>query len=245
MTSLSRAHQDNEFDFEPTYRSGATVWSTATDQLVDLFELSEGLGGGTLTLHTGPVAEFSFSETVLEFLRLHGGQVLWTTDEFSTAPTQFAIGGRFAAVDHLRTPEGQLERLIASLAGSRLPYAARLASRLTSLLRVAEEEEQPWTEQSVESLRRMIMFLESARRFGYPTVTVTPAGTFRAQWTTARDEHFALEFLSDGRVRFVVFARDPRHPERIRQASGVSNWDTVLADVGNYRVHDWAARAGS
>jgi hypothetical protein len=62
----------------------------------------------------------------------------------------FASMGVFAALDDLRTPEGQIRRQICSL--GQLTYRQRLAFRLEFLLDAMEEEGEAWNETSPESL---------------------------------------------------------------------------------------------
>ncbi len=150
----------------------------------------------------------------------------------------------FAAPDELRTPQGQIRREIDKLrAGSPLVYHERLARRLEFLLQAMEEEGETWAAESPESLRRMLLFLESVPDFRCPTITVTPSATFRAQWTEGVNAHFALDYLADGRVRFVVFSPDPHHPQRAQRLSGMTGWENVMEIVGPFRVNRWTEDA--
>jgi hypothetical protein len=152
----------------------------------------------------------------------------------------------FEVLDELRTPEAQICGQIRALrGGSRLLYRERFARRLEFLLDALEEEEEPLVEASPESLRQMLLFLEALPEFRCPTVTVTPFGTFRAQWRADPTRHFAVDFMPDGQARFVVFAPDPRHPNRVQRVSGIVSWENVMKAVEPYRVHRWAADAGT
>ncbi len=154
--------------------------------------------------------------------------------------------GDFSALDELRTPEGQIRQAIrGARVGSRLVYRERLARRLEFLLEAMEEEGEPWMQHSPESLRKMLLFLESASDLRYPTVTVTPSATFRAEWKRDPNRHFAVDFLADGQVRFVVFSPDPRHPDRVQRVSGIASWENVLDVLEPYKVRHWAADAGA
>ena len=152
----------------------------------------------------------------------------------------------FDVLDELRTPKGQIERQITALRrGGGLPYRERLARRLEFLLGAPEEEGEEWGEHSPESLRQMFLFLQDVPDFQCPTVTVTPSATFRAQWQAGQNQHFAADFLPDGQVRFVVFAPDPRHPERAQRVSGVVSRTDIMKAIEPYKVHRWAADAGA
>ena len=157
-----------------------------------------------------------------------------------------ALGTDFEALDDLRTPEEQIRRQGWALRrGSRLFYRERLARRLNFLLEVFNEEGEPWAEGSPDSLRHMLQFLETLPDFQCPTITVTPSATFRAQWSPDPTRHFAVDFVPDGQVRFVVFSPDPRHPDRVQRVSGIASWENVMKAVEPYRVHRWAADAGT
>jgi hypothetical protein len=158
----------------------------------------------------------------------------------------FASLGAFAALDELRTPQGRIKEQIRALrAGSPLIYREHLARRLEFLMEAIEDEGETWKEDSPESLRNMLLFLHRVPGFRYPTVTVTPSMTFRAQWTPDRSRHLGLDFLPNGQVRFVVFCPDPRHPGRVERVSGISSWESVLEKVEPYKVYRWTEDAGA
>lgn len=173
---------------------------------------------------------------------------------FSTSSSSFGIQdegmfrpnmGDFAALDYLRTAEGRIEQLIRSIRdASPLIYRERLSRRLEFLLNAMKEEGEKWSEDSPESLRMMMLFLQTVPDFRYPTVTITPSATFRIQWTVDGNRHFAADFLPDGQVKFVVFCPDPHHSSRIQRISGITSRENLINIVKPYKVHDWAAGAG-
>jgi hypothetical protein len=165
--------------------------------------------------------------------------------DIESAPDEAPVSD-FDVLDELRTPKGQIQRQIPAFRrGGGLPYRERLARRLDFLLSALEEEEETWAEDSPDSLRQMLLFLQAVPDFRCPTVTITPAATFRAEWQAGQNRHLAIDFLPDGQVRFVVFAPDPRHPERVQRVSGVVSRSDVIRAVEPYRVHRWAADAGA
>jgi hypothetical protein len=149
-------------------------------------------------------------------------------------------------LDVLRTPRERIREQVRVLrSGARLPYRQRLARRLDFLLRALEEEEEQLAQDSPESLRQMLLFLEALPDFRCPTVTVTPSATFRAQWQADPARHFAVDFMPDGQIRFVVFAPDPDHPERVERVSGIVGAANAMKAIETYQVHRWAADAGT
>jgi len=167
--------------------------------------------------------------------------VLSKFEEVSFSPDMSA----FAVLDELRMPEEQIRRQIRKFwADSLLTYRERLSRRLEFLLDAMEEDGEVWSDDSPDSLRMLLRFLESVPDFRYPTVTITPSATFRAQWTAGSDRHFAIDFLPDGQVRLVVFCRDLRHSNRIKRYSGVTSWDSITRDVEPFDIRRWTTDAG-
>jgi hypothetical protein len=165
--------------------------------------------------------------------------------DIELTPDEVSASG-FDVLDDLRTPKGQIQRQITALRrGGGLPYRERLAHRLDFLVAALEEEGETWGEDSPDSLRQMLLFLRAAPDLRCPTVTITPSATFRVQWQAGRNRHFAVDFLPDGQVRFVVFAPDPRHSDRVQRVSGIVNRADVMRAVEPYKVHRWAADAGA
>jgi hypothetical protein len=163
--------------------------------------------------------------------------------DIQSAPDEAPVSD-FDVLDELRTPKGQIQRQITAFRrGGGVPYSEGLARRLDVLLAALEEEGETWAEGSPDSLRQMLLLLRAAPDLRCPTVTITPSATFRAQWQAGRNRHFAVDFLPDGQVRFVVFAPDPRHPDRVQRVSGIVNRADVMRAIEPYKVHRWAADA--
>lgn len=119
-----------------------------------------------------------------------------------------------------------------------LSYRNRLSARLLDLLEALEDEGDEWEDDSPESLRRMLLFLYSRPEYTYPTVTVTPSATFRAQWHGDNGELLALDFQPTGWVKFVVYCPDASDGS-IETGSGVVGWHKVMERVSPYRVSRW------
>jgi hypothetical protein len=152
----------------------------------------------------------------------------------------------FELLDRLRTPRGQIQRQIRALRrGGGLPYREHLARRLDFLLNALEEEGETWEEDSPDSLRQMLLFLRATPDLRCPTVTVTPSATFRTEWQASRNKHLAVDFLPDGQVRFVVFSPDPLYPDRVQRVSGIVSRADLMRAIEPYKVHRWAADAGT
>jgi len=83
------------------------------------------------------------------------------------------------------------------------------------------------------------MYLESVPKFSDPEITVTPEMTFRAQWSSGPEAHFAASFRPNGMVSFVVFCPDPRRPEQVQRLAGIVAWDSLNEVLKPYKVERW------
>jgi hypothetical protein len=122
-----------------------------------------------------------------------------------------------------------------------VPFAQRLAKRLDYLVETSQEEYPHQAPMVPQSLQDFIDYLQSVPNLTYPNVVLTPNGNIRAEWHKARNNHFAVEFIGDGDVRFVVFAPDLKHPEKTTRVSGLTSTDSLMPAVQPYGVLDWAS----
>lgn len=144
-----------------------------------------------------------------------------------------------------RQRERSVSELIADVgANSDIHFGRRLAARLEGLVEICKEEFPEQEPMSPRSLADFLTFVVSVSNINYPDVVLTYEGNIRAEWTKSRNKHFAVEFLGDNDVGFVVFAPDPKKLDTTNQASGSSTLYSLMEKVHPYRVLDWVA-AGS
>ena len=118
-----------------------------------------------------------------------------------------------------------LQMCLQRLARGALPFGARLADRISALA-VAFTEDYEGT-LSARAIDAFVTFLEGNAAFGYPDLTATPAGDLYAEWRGANGRMLTIEFLDTGDVRYLVFAPNPRHPQRTDRLSGVTTADAL------------------
>lgn len=139
-------------------------------------------------------------------------------------------------------PEESLSGLVESIRRDpRLRFRERLGTRLARLIEISREEQPEQAPPALASVRGLIAFLAANQGLKYPTVVLTPDGNVRVEWRQGRDRHFAIEFLNDIDVRFVVFASDPKRPYKVARVAGQASLDSVMTLVAPYRVRDWSA----
>ena len=103
------------------------------------------------------------------------------------------------------------------LSRSALPFGSRLADRVSTLA-VAYADDYD-SALSVRAIDGLVTFLEADASVGYPDVTATPAGDLYAEWRGTDGRKLSIEFLDSGDVRYLVFAPNPRHPQRTDRLS--------------------------
>jgi hypothetical protein len=122
-----------------------------------------------------------------------------------------------------------------------VPYRARLASRLRELQRAVQEEELDGRGIAVGSLQNFIELLKAHPALRCPAISVTPDGNIYASWKSGPNEIFSINFLPDGKVRFVIFHPNNKHPgEAIRQ-SGTATVDVIIGVAAPHGVLAWAS----
>ncbi len=139
-------------------------------------------------------------------------------------------------------PDESLSSVVAGIRRDpRLRFPERLATRLEQLIEMSREEQPEQAPPALASVQALIAFLAANPELSYPTMVLTPAGNVRVEWRQGRGRHFAIEFLGDVDVRFVVFAPDPKRPYKVARVSGQASLESVMTLVAPYGVRDWSA----
>lgn len=123
----------------------------------------------------------------------------------------------------------------------KVPFNEQLARRLDQLVETSREDFPYQAPILPQSLQDFIDFLQSVPNLAYPDVVLTPHGNIRTEWRKARNQYFAVEFMGEGDVRFVVFAPDSKHFEKITRISGLTSVDSLMDLTGAYGVPEWAS----
>lgn len=116
-------------------------------------------------------------------------------------------------------------------------FSEPLVERLRTLAEEPEEpDEQPM---SPDSLRHFLGFLSNwiagAPDLRRPEIAISFEGNIGIEWRSGQGELLGVEFLPNGDVRFVIFVRNARNPERIERLSGILSVDRlrkILVEVG-------------
>lgn len=123
----------------------------------------------------------------------------------------------------------------------KVTFAQQLADRLKFLLEVAKEEDPDEVAISPKSLSNFLGFLQSFPNLKYPTVVLSPDKNIRVQWRAGPNKHFAVEFLTSGDARFVIFSPDPNHPEKTLRLSGLTSVDSLVEIAEPHGVLNWSS----
>ena len=158
--------------------------------------------------------------------------------EVILAPSE---GSPFDSIDDFLDDDEKLTGIIDYIRSqTNISFGQQLANRLEFLVEIAKEEEPGETPIIPESLRYFINLLHLAPNLKYPDVMISPSRNIRVQWQVASNRHFAVEFIEDGDVRFVIFSPDPENLEKITRISGITSLDSLLEITQPYGVLDWS-----
>lgn len=119
-----------------------------------------------------------------------------------------------------------IEAVLLRLAGTHLPFKARLAARIEHLA-TAFADDYDGQALSARSIDGLIDFLEATPPSDYPDLTVTPAGDCYAEWRGSQGRKVAIEFLESGDARYLLFRPNPRHPQRVDRLTGTTTIDAL------------------
>ena len=120
-------------------------------------------------------------------------------------------------------------------------FADELADRIVALNEILEEEE-PDLIASVDSLRSMIAFFRSNPGLRKPMLFLTNIGNFRAVWQASPNRRFAIEFLPNGSVWFVVFTPDIFSPDGVNRFSGATSVANIMDYARSTGANRWMCR---
>ncbi len=118
-------------------------------------------------------------------------------------------------------------------------YRAKLTVRLSELQKAVQEEELDGRGITVRSLHHFVEFLKVNPTLRCPAVSVTPDRNIYASWKSGTDRVFSIHFLADGKVRFVIFYPNEKHPGETVRISGVATGDVVMSIATPHCVLNW------
>jgi len=122
-----------------------------------------------------------------------------------------------------------------------ITFSKRLANRIQFLIEASKEEYPDEVAILPESLKNFVSFLQAKPNLKYPDVVLSPSKNIRAQWRTAPNRHFAVEFLPTGDAHFVIFTPDPKHPDKTNRMSGIVSVDSLMPTAQPQGVLSWCS----
>jgi hypothetical protein len=151
-------------------------------------------------------------------------------------------GGSMATQQSPTTEDESVEEIIWRVGTTlSIRYRARLASRLSELQKTVQEEELDGRGIRIRSLQHFIEILKAYPALRCPAVSVTPDRNIYASWKSGSDRVFSIHFLPDGKVRFVIFCPNDKHPGQVVRLSGTATVDVVMSIAAPHSVLSWAS----
>jgi len=151
-------------------------------------------------------------------------------------------GGSMATQQPATTEDDSVAEIIWRAATTlAIRYRAKLSVRLSELQKAVQEEQVDGRGITVTSLHNFVEFLTINQALRYPAVSVTPDRNIYASWKSGSDRVLSLHFLPDGKVRFVVFRPNDKHPGDVIRLSGIATMDVIISTVAPHGVLAWAS----
>jgi hypothetical protein len=117
----------------------------------------------------------------------------------------------------------------------------KLAARLSTLQEFSGDEHPEQASPVPAAVLDLIIFLTLHPALDFPSIVLTPSGNVRIQWRRVRGEHFAIEFLGDNVVQYVIFAPDQKNAGNTLAVSGTATVDSIMQIAEPYGVLRWAS----
>jgi len=143
-------------------------------------------------------------------------------------------------IDRLSDDE-KVNEIVKFLNQINITFSKQLASRIQFLFETSKEECPDEVAILPESLKNFVSFLQAEPNLKYPDLVLSPSKNIRAQWRTAPNRHFAVEFLPTSDAHFVIFAPDPKHPGKTNRISGIVSVDSLMPTAQPHGVLSWCS----
>lgn len=144
-------------------------------------------------------------------------------------------------IDRLSDDE-KINEIVKFLNQININFSKRLASRIQFLFEASKEEYPDEVAIFPESLKNFVGFLQTEPDLKYPDVVLSPSKNIRAQWRTAPNRHFAVEFLPTDDAHFVIFSPDPKHPDKTNRMSGLVSIDSLMQTAQPHGILSWCSQ---
>lgn len=124
-----------------------------------------------------------------------------------------------------------------------VPYASELVDRLDDLYEASVEEHEnniPGYEQDIldfSSLISFFLFMDKYTILKEPDIVLSYEGYIRASWCTDRKELFAVMFLPNGLVEYVIFCHND-HQKKMNRIFDVVSKSETMYQIQSFEV-DW------
>lgn len=111
---------------------------------------------------------------------------------------------------------------------------SEIDARITDLRKEALEEKQPFSATSEKDLR---LFLGASPVIKRPSVYLIDNGNLRAVWRDTEGAQLGLQFLGEGEVQFVIFARRAEAP-RIARSAGRDSAAGIRKQIASFELQE-------
>ncbi len=120
----------------------------------------------------------------------------------------------------------------------------KLADRISYLAAISEEEskESPSEQEPMrmESLKDFISFIKNETGLADPSIVLTYTGNIRASWGIKMNQHFAVEFMGNGDIKYVLFAESKKPLDGTQRSQGACHFDKLMFPLRNSKLIDFS-----
>ena len=227
---------NSPFDEFEKYEAAKAICDNATCHDLEEFEIPE-------REQAREAANFEIRSYILRTRKQKECYLIpsYTSIPYSFENVQFFPNSPFEALDDKLADMDKVKKLINHVRlEERIPYSREITDKLNYLFDAVNDdpEEDPI---SPESMKSFISFFKRTPNLKLPEIVLTPSNEIRAQWRVSNNRHFAVVFLPNEDVRFVLFKPNSKDPDKIDRMSGMTSVDSLFEIVQLHNVFEWAA----
>ena len=151
--------------------------------------------------------------------------------KFKMLPKWFDLDS-YTLVDTIEEEDIKVLRLIINFQKTNdININFEIYNRLMTLYYDAKEEDSTNPGIRFESLRNFYFFILLNVNLKLPAISLTPDNNIYISWRGDNNQVFSIHFLPNNLVRFVLFMKNRKHPDKKIRISGQATNDTIFESI--------------
>lgn len=142
---------------------------------------------------------------------------------------------------HVKDAINDSNDLVGLIGLARIYKLDHIADRLIDFSEIDEEEEEGQEPLLLSSAKFFLDFIIHNRQLFDPLIALCADGNLQAEWHTKDNEHLAIKFLPNSKVRYSILtpSRELSSDNIGENLSGFTSIDKLFSTLEDFQVHKW------